>query len=276
MQTPGAERDFAPAKINLTLHVTGQRPDGYHLLDSLVVFADIGDHLTVTPATETSLTITGPRARGIPDGPENLVCRAAEAFGQPAQITLEKHLPAMAGIGGGSSDAAATLRALSRATSRPIPPGALSLGADVPVCVTATAARMQGIGEVVTPVPKLPELHGVLVNPGVDVPTPRVFARLGNRTNPPMPQELPSWASTADLIDWLHTTRNDLEAPAQALAPEIAETLNVLRDDPACPLARMSGSGATCLALTDTRKAAEDMATRLARPQWWVQPVSLT
>jgi len=274
MDVPRAVQDFAPAKINLTLHVTGRRADGYHLLDSLVVFADVGDRLTLAPADDMSLKLTGPRADGLAADATNLVWRAADLFGQPARITLEKHLPAMAGIGGGSSDAAATLRALARATGRPLPPRPETLGADVPVCLPARAARMQGVGEKVTPLPPLPPLHGVLVNPGADVPTPSVFARLTRRENAPMPATLPPWPDAVTLIDWLATMRNDLEPPARAVAPVINDVLKTLRADPACRLARMSGSGATCFALTTTRAEAEALANRLTRPDWWIQPAT--
>lgn len=267
-------QDDAPAKINLTLHVTGQRADGYHLLDSLVVFADIGDRITVTPSDTSRLTVTGPRAAGVPTDASNLVLRAAALMNQPADVTLDKHLPAMAGIGGGSSDAAATLRALSRATGTPVPANPEALGADVPVCLIARATRMQGVGEVLTPLPGLPDLHGVLINPGVDVPTPRVFADLASKTNPPMPATLPDWPDAAALASWLSTMRNDLETPARALAPAIGATLTALAADPDCLLARMSGSGATCFGLTETRAKADAMAARLTRPGWWVQPVT--
>ena len=274
MAMPKAVQEDAPAKINLTLHVTGQRDDGFHLLDSLVMFADVCDRLTVTPSETTRLTLTGPMAEGLPTGPENLVCRAAEFFGQPAKITLEKHLPAMAGIGGGSADAAATLRALSRATGRDLPADTERLGADIPVCLPARASRMQGVGEHVAPIAEMPELHGVLVNPGADIPTPQAFTRLSDRHNAPMPDALPKWRDTAALIDWLRVMRNDLEAPAIQIAPVVAKVLSVLRDDPACQLARMSGSGSTCFALVHTRAEAEAMANRLAEPDWWVQPVT--
>ncbi|WP_136636585.1 4-(cytidine 5'-diphospho)-2-C-methyl-D-erythritol kinase [Pseudooceanicola onchidii] len=265
---------FAPAKINLTLHVTGQRADGYHLLDSLVVFADVGDRLTLAPADETTLTVTGPRAAGVPTDGSNLVLKAATLAGHFATITLDKHLPAMAGIGGGSSDAAAALRGLSVLHGTPLPAQTERLGADVPVCMLARAARMRGVGEDVTPLPPLPDLHGVLVNPGVDVPTPRVFARLARRDNAPMPDTLPTWPDAAALAGWMGTMRNDLEPPARQIAPEIDHVLSEMSAQPACLIARMSGSGATCFALTATRAQAEAMARALTRPGWWVQPVT--
>ena len=265
----------APAKINLTLHVTGRRPDGYHLLDSLVVFADLGDVLRVAPAETASLRVTGPMADGVPTGPENLVRRAAELMGVAAEIELEKHLPAAAGIGGGSSDAAATLRALAELTGRPPPAEVARLGADVPVCLAARPARMRGIGERVSPVSGLPDLAAVLVNPGAAVPTPEVFARLERRENPPMPDPLPRWETAAELVRWLAAQRNDLEAAARAVAPEIGTALAALAAMPGCGLARMSGSGATCFGLFADRAAAGAAAAALARPGWWVRAVTL-
>ncbi len=265
----------APAKINLTLHVTGRRPDGYHLLDSLVVFADLGDVLRVAPAESASLRVTGPMAAGVPAGPENLVLRAAALMGVAAEVELEKHLPAAAGIGGGSSDAAATLRALAELTGRPPPAEVARLGADVPVCLAARPARMRGIGERVDPVSGLPDLAAVLVNPGAAVSTPEVFSRLERRENPPMPEPLPRWETVADLVRWLVTQRNDLEAAARALAPEIGMALAALAAMPGCGLARMSGSGATCFGLFPDRAAAGAAAAALARPGWWVRAVTL-
>ncbi|MGX0901763.1 4-diphosphocytidyl-2-C-methyl-D-erythritol kinase [Roseovarius sp. MBR-79] len=273
---PRRVTELAPAKVNLTLHVTGRRADGYHLLDSLVAFADMGDLVTVTPDPAPSLCVTGPRAVGVPEGPENLVLRAAALIGVPAAITLEKHLPAAAGIGGGSSDAAATLRALSRLSGRAVP-DALALGADVPVCLGARAARMRGIGGEVTPVAELPALDAVLVNPGVPVATPAVFDRLARRDNPAMPDPLPSWPDAAACIRWLATQRNDLEAPATALCPETGTVLERLQESDGCQLARMSGSGATCFGLYPDRTAATAAAARIAaaHPGWWVQAARL-
>lgn len=269
---------FAPAKINLSLHVTGRRPDGYHLLDSFVVFADVGDTLTVALDAAPGLSVTGPMAPGVPTGPGNLVLKAAAFFGASARITLDKHLPAEAGIGGGSSDAAAVLRALSGLTSQPVPEGTQALGADVPVCVLARAARMRGLGEIVDALPPLPPLHAVLANPGVAVATPAVFAALDRRDTPPMPECIPHFAGTAALIDWLTGLRNDLERPALTVAPVIADVIAALQDLPGCALARMSGSGATCFGLFTSRDAADAGAARLSalRPDWWVRAATLT
>ncbi|MFC3060514.1 4-(cytidine 5'-diphospho)-2-C-methyl-D-erythritol kinase [Paenirhodobacter populi] len=263
---------FAPAKVNLALHVTGRRADGYHLLDSLVAFAPFGDHLTLVPAPALSLTVTGPEGAGVPEGPENLVLRAAALVpgGQGAAITLDKRLPPASGIGGGSSDAAAMLRglALLRGASLPEDRG-LELGADVPMCLDPRPARVRGIGEDITPV-TLPPLPAVLVNPRGSVPTPAVFKALTERDNPPM-ATIPGFASTADCIDWLAGQRNDLEPPAKAIAPGIAAALSALATLPGCRLARMSGSGATCFGLFATLTEAETALTRLraTRPEWW-------
>ncbi|MBA83376.1 MAG: 4-(cytidine 5'-diphospho)-2-C-methyl-D-erythritol kinase [Rhodobacteraceae bacterium] len=263
-------RVFAPAKVNLTLHVTGQRADGYHLLDSLVVFADVGDWLTVAPGP-MGLRVTGPRAAGVPADARNLAWKAAELMGVPAAITLEKHLPAAAGIGGGSSDAAAVLRALRDQTGQEIPDQGLSLGADLPICVQASVGYMRGIGEQIAPVAGLPKLAAVLVNPGVEVPTGAVFDGLARKDNPPM-QPL---GDGVDLIGWLRAQRNDLEPPACAARPVIAQVLEAIGATAGCQLARMSGSGATCFGLYADTAAAEAAAAALARPGWWVRAVSL-
>ena len=263
---------FAPAKVNLTLHVTGQRADGYHLLDSLVVFADVGDRITVMPADEMSLEVTGPMAEGVPADGSNLVMKAAALYGVPLRILLSKHLPAAAGIGGGSSDAAATVMAIADLLEDKRLPDVSSLGADVRVCLMRQAARMSGIGEQVVPVPNLPALHAVLVNPGVDVPTPSVFKALETRQNPPMPKRLPRWKDAAVLTNWLAAQRNDLETPAIAQAPVIAEVLAALDLCDGVQLARMSGSGATCFGLFPTPETAAAAAAKLAgeAPNWWV------
>jgi len=272
-----ATDDAAPAKINLALHVTGRRADGYHLLDSLVVFTALGDRVSATPAAQLSLAVTGPMAAGVPTGPENLVLKAAGLFeaASGARIRLEKHLPAAAGIGGGSSDAAAALRVLARLWGRPLPDAAavLALGADVPVCLEGRPARMRGIGERLDPLPDLPPAWLVLVNPGVAVPTGTVFAGLARRDNAPMPPPPAGFADAAALAAWLASQRNDLEAPAISAVPAIGEVLEALAAAPDVLLARMSGSGATCFGLFGTARAAEAAAGRIAaaRPEWWVR-----
>jgi 4-diphosphocytidyl-2-C-methyl-D-erythritol kinase len=268
---------FAPAKITLTLHITGQRDDGYHLLDALVAFADIGDRIAVEPADAWSLRVTGPMAAGVPKDDGNLVLRAARLIGgAPAAITLDKHLPAASGIGGGSSDAAATLRALHDLDARPIPGDLTRLGADVPVCLHAGPCRMRGIGEVIEPLPNLPPLDAVLVNPGVAVATPAVFGALSTRTNPPMPDPGDALRDARALRAWLATQRNDLEAPARTLAPEI-DTARAALGETAPDLVRLCGSGATCLAFYDTADAARAAAQTVSRrhPGWWVAPCTI-
>ena len=258
-------RAFAPAKINLTLHVTGQRADGYHLLDSFVVFADLGDHLALTPGPDLSLNVTGPFAKGVPTDDRNLVWRAAVLAGWTGDIHLDKHLPHGGGIGGGSSDAAATLRALGA------PQDASTLGADVPVCLAAKATRMSGIGEDLTSVTQAPQWAAVLVNPGVHVPTPRVFQALQNKTQAPMTDPPTGGGSDDQWLAWLRQQRNDLETPAIALCPVIQQVKEALSACPGAALVRMSGSGSTCFALFDSHALAATAAARLtqAHPNWW-------
>jgi len=269
---------FAPAKVNLFLHVVGRRADGYHLLDSLAVFASVGDRLEARPAGAIGLELTG-AARGLPAGGENLVLRAARALAGVAGVSagaalrLEKVLPVASGLGGGSADAAAALRVLMRLwgvvlPARQLADIALALGADVPVCLDSRPARMGGVGEVLAPAPALPELGLVLVNPGVPVATAAVFAaRAGGFS---APAALPAgWTSAAALAGDLARLSNDLEAPAIALAPPIGVVLAALRALPGCLLARMSGSGATCFGLFAGAAMASAAATILARPGWW-------
>jgi len=242
------------------------------VLDSLVAFADEGDSVTARNAGRTFLNVTGPMAEGVPEDSGNSVLRAAALIGVEAELTLDKHLPAAAGIGGGSSDAAATLRALARLAGVAVPGNALALGADVPVCLLARAARMRGIGEDVAAVDGLPALDAVLVNPRVPVATPEVFARLKRRENAGLPETLPPWRDGAALVRWLATQRNDLEPPAQALCPVIGAVLESLRTAGRCALARMSGSGATCFGVYPDAATARQAAARIAaeRPDWWV------
>lgn len=276
--------EFAPAKVNLTLHVTGQRADGYHLLDSLVVFCGIGDRLLVSTSATTSLCVTGPFAQEIPPGPDNLVLRAANAFGadRPVAITLEKNLPPASGVGGGSTDAAATIRAILRLRDqtglhhdRDWRKGnlarLLALGADVPVCLAADPSRMRGVGERVDPAGQVPRAHFVLVNPRVTVPTPAVFKALALKHNTPMPDTLPIWSDVVAMARWLAEQRNDLELPAITIAPVISDVLKVLGAQSGVLIARMSGSGATCYGLFSDPIAAiaAVAAIKADRPNWW-------
>jgi len=270
----------APAKVNLTLHVVGQRADGYHLLDSLVVFTEIGDRLRFATAAELRLKVTGPMAAGVPADRTNLVLRAAELMGGGgATITLEKHLPVAAGLGGGSSDAAAALRGLARLWARALPdaPSVARLGADLPVCLAPRPRRMGGIGEDLAEVPQLPAFWLVLVNPGVALATPSVFAALNDKTGRPMPQALPRCGSAAELATFLRMQRNDLEAPALRLAPVIGAVLAALSAQSGCLMARMSGSGATCFGLfaDPLHAAAAARAISAAERGWWVHETGL-
>lgn len=266
---------FAPAKINLTLHVTGQREDGYHLLDSLVVFADVGDSVRAEPADALSLTLEGPEAGNLQAEPDNLVLRAARLLApeRGAALTLTKRLPIASGIGGGSADAAATLRALADLWALPLPKpqDTLGLGADVPVCMSSAPRRMSGIGEVLEQTPTLPDLDIVLVNPRVPVSTPQIFRSLQSKTNPPMPKELPEWSSRDGFIIWLQQQRNDLTGPAIQQQPVIAEVLDALQGAGAL-FASMSGSGATCFGLFTRNDSAAEMAKAALQanhPDWW-------
>ena len=261
--------EAAPAKINLALHVTGRRADGYHLLDSLVVFATTGDRLSVRPARQPSLRVTGRFAAEVPDGPGNLCLIAAALAGVATEITLDKRLPVASGIGGGSADAAAVLRALARQGVR-LPDAPQRLGSDVPVCLAGRPARMRGAGERLDPLPPLPPLAMVLVNPGAALSTPDVFAGLTRRENAGLPK-LPTGLTGPRFIDWLRSCRNDLEAPATARVPQIATVLQALQSHGA-GLARMSGSGATCFGLFLTEAAARGAAAAIerGRPDWWV------
>lgn len=270
-----ADWRLAPAKINLSLHLKGQRPDGYHLLDSLVVFAGVGDRILAEDAPNLSLTVNGPFAQGLSTGADNLVLKAAMGLASGrapgTALLLEKNLPMASGIGGGSSDAAATLALLSGLWGiAPDPKLAARLGADVPVCCAAPAPQiMRGIGDRLTPAPVLPPLWIVLVNPLIGVPTGAVFAEVADR-NPPAPPEIPTegFARFDDLIGWLRTQRNDLQSAAIRVCPVIADVLASLAD---APFRRMSGSGATCFALLPSEKEALVLADAIRKEApWWV------
>jgi 4-diphosphocytidyl-2-C-methyl-D-erythritol kinase len=277
-----AIREPAPAKLNLDLLVTGRRPNGYHELDSLVVFADLADGLTFLPADALELAAVGPFAGELPPPADNIVLRAtrrlAEAAGVPpnARILLDKRLPVAAGIGGGSADAAAALRGLRRLWRLPLDDRqlhelGLALGADLPVCLYGRPARMRGIGERLDPVRGLPPLDLVLANPRRPLPTAAVFKALTLEGFSRRGEGLPACPSPPRLAAWLAATRNDLEPPARTLLPAIGEMLEALAADPACWLARMSGSGPTCFGVYASAESAREAAGRLAaaRPDWW-------
>ena len=278
--------ETAPAKLNLTLQVVGRRADGYHLLDSLVAFTAYGDTVTVAAADDLTLRLDGPFGDIlIGDPAENLVLRAARLLAERAgiapraAITLTKRLPVASGIGGGSSDAAATLRALVKLWGIAIPDMdlaaiALRLGADVPVCLARRSARLQGIGERITPAPALPPVPMVLVNPGIGLATPKVFAaRRGEFSAGPGAAGIfaSSPPDLAGLIAGLAGHGNDLTAPAISLLPAIADCLTRLEAQPGCGLARMSGSGATCFGFFESPDAAATAAAAIAgeQPGWW-------
>lgn len=272
---------FAPAKINLYLHVTGRRTDGYHLLDSLVAFADIGDEVTAAPAAHFSLEVAGPEAAALEGvGDDNLVLRAAHRLAAyygitaGAALSLEKRLPIASGIGGGSSDAAAAARALARLWDRPLDAGAVAalsdLGADLPACLAAMPVWVGGIGEELEAADGLPEAGIVLANPRRPLPTPSVFhARTGAFSQPA--RFAPRPADAAGLAAALAERRNDLTEAAIGLMPKIGTVLDRLAHLPGALLARMSGSGATCFALFADRAAAREAGTMLAaaEPGWW-------
>ena len=301
MTTAETVRVFAPAKINLFLHVGDKRADGYHDLQSLVVFADVGDELSFVPADDLTLTIDGPFAASLTNDSGNLVLKAARALAAEAdvkagaKIVLSKNLPIASGIGGGSADAAAAIRGLRPiwglaktghyfvwGTWNPFSEreidyaAALAVGSDVPVCLLSGPAWMEGRGEKVWSLDDLPKTDMVLVNPGVAVPTRDVFRRLERRTG--VAEMIPSgWGHSArELVSYLKTATNDLEAPACALFPVVGEVLDALSSNGAA-LSRMSGSGATCFGIfenaAEARKASDVLAAQ--RPKWWVRATKI-
>ncbi|MEN3951150.1 4-(cytidine 5'-diphospho)-2-C-methyl-D-erythritol kinase [Iodidimonas sp. SYSU 1G8] len=276
--------ETAWAKLNLYLHVTRIRDDGYHELDSLFVFTDIGDRLSVEPADTLSLALDGPFAGDIPASDDNLVLRAARALSdiagparQGALIRLTKNLPVASGIGGGSADAAAALRLLNRVWGLGLLPPALErigegLGADIPACVRSIPTQVSGIGEILTDAAPLPPCWVVLVNPGVAVATPAVFRRFdADVTAFRAPAPLPAADRASALAGALRERHNDLQPPAIALAPVILDVLAALETQDGCLMARMSGSGATCFGLfPDSSSAARAAGILGARNAlWW-------
>lgn len=280
---------FAPAKINLFLHVGAPGADGYHPLCSLMVFADVGDRVVTHEADALSLRVTGPFGPALTgDVGDNLVMRAARALlakakgpRAPVGLVLEKMLPVAAGLGGGSSDAGAALRLLREVLDIEIDDAGLeaiaaSLGADGAACLWGRPVLAQGRGERLSPAPGLPPMEAVLVNPRVEVPTSTIYkifdagAKFGDVTPPPMPD---AFESVEELAAWLHTTRNDLEVPAVGLAPEIGDVLETLSGERETLFARMSGSGATCFALCPSDIEADALADRVATlsDAWWVR-----
>jgi 4-diphosphocytidyl-2-C-methyl-D-erythritol kinase len=271
-------QEIARAKVNLYLRVTGRRADGYHLLDSLAVFADAKDIVTAGHAEDLTLDIRGAEAVALTGEADNLVLRAARALAEAtgrapkAAITLTKLLPVASGIGGGSADAAAALRVLDALWQTGLDHAALEgiaarLGADVPVCVASRPARMMGVGEILSAAPDLPSCGLLLANPRIALPTPQVFRARRGEFSPPagMPERLVDGAA---LADWLRPLGNDLQDAALSLCAAIAEVLSAIAAQPGCLLARMSGSGATCFGLFATPAQAQAAAKALPAA-WW-------
>jgi len=283
-----ARTAFAPAKVNLFLHVGPPEADGYHPICSLMVFADIGDRVSVAPADAVGLQVDGPFARQAPASPDNLVMRAAQALlgrvrrpVEPFAVRLDKQLPVAAGLGGGSSDAGAVLRILPQQLGIAIGDGdleaiAAGLGADGAACLWGRPVLAEGRGERLSPAPRLPALDAVLVNPGVPVSTPAVYrqldeiGRFGEVEPPGVPD---SFESAQEAAAWLSLLRNDLEAPAIAVEPAVGVVLETLAGERETLLARVSGSGGTCFALCGSDIEAETLAERLEAmaPHWWVR-----
>ncbi len=279
---------FAPAKVNLFLHVGAPGADGYHPLCSLMVFADVGDRVSLAPAEALDFTLTGPFARDLAGQGDNLVQRAALAMLQavrgprsPVMLALDKQLPVAAGLGGGSSDAGAALRLLRAAwapdmSDERLQDLAASLGADGAACLWGAPVLAEGRGERLSRAPDLPVMPAVLVNPRVASPTGAVYSRFdalgafGDVTPPPMPK---AFETVEEVAGWISLLRNDLEAVAVQIAPEIGDVLNALRGEPETLVAQMSGSGATCFALCASDIEAEQLAEGLERmrPDWWVR-----
>ena len=280
----------APAKVNLTLEILARRDDGYHTLESLVVFADVGDRLKLIPGKTLALELAGRRARECGPIADNLVLKAAQALASKVhdlrlgRLTLIKSLPVTAGLGGGSADAAAALRLLAKLNKlAPDDPDimavARAIGADVPVCIDPRPRVMRGIGEILSPPLPVPRFPAVLINPGVAVPTKDVFASLGLRTGERRRAAAADVAVPTEreqLLQFLAHHPNDLEDAAIRHQPVIADVLAQLHV-PGCRLARMSGSGATCFGLFDTRAAARAAGRKLqaVHPQWWVRAAML-
>jgi 4-diphosphocytidyl-2-C-methyl-D-erythritol kinase len=283
---------FAPAKVNLFLHVGAANAGGLHPLSSLMVFADVGDRLTLDSAETLGMTVVGPFAGGLTGGEDNLVMRGARALlatpGPQAaafHLALDKQLPIASGLGGGSSDAGAALRLLRDAVRPEMSDEALiavaaMLGSDGPACLFGRPVVAEGLGERLSPAPRFPVIEAVLINPGVASPTGavyRAFDQTAGQCSADLPVLPDAFDKTEALAALLRDQRNDLEAPAIALNPVIGEVLGLCRAAPESLLARVSGSGATCFALCASAAAAKSLADRIAeqRPAWWVRPCRL-
>lgn len=285
-----AGSELAPTKINLALHVTGRRPDGYHNLETLVAFADYSDVVTAAPSSDNRmrLSVKGPFAKKLAEASnasDNLAIKAASelmrAAGKrdlaPVTLRLTKRIPIGAGLGGGSADAAATLRLLNRTWKLNLGMAKLAeigirIGADVPMCLASSPLVARGAGERITPVTGLPALPVVLAHPGVMLDTGQVFAALEPADRSPLPPLPPRFGAILDVIFWLRRARNDLAEPAAKVAKAAAAPAKVIMSDPECLFARMSGSGSAAFGIFVSLAAAERAAERIreARPNWWV------
>jgi len=269
--------EFAPAKINLSLHLVGQKSNGYHLLDSIVSFANVGDNISIAPGRSGELKVAGPFAKDLPSSSHNLVLKAASLFGniKLSQITLEKNIPVTSGIGGGSADAAATVRLLSKFYDKPEPPieKLISLGSDVPVCMQKGIVRMMGVGEEIINLSPAPKVGILLVNPRKALSTAEVFNAVKEKNNPGVnlqgciEKKLNSW------FDWINSMRNDLTASAIDLIPEIRFILDKLITCDGARVVRMSGSGATCFALFEDFGLLQDAKVKIMKecPSFWCE-----
>lgn len=269
---------FAPAKINLALHIVGQKQDGYHLLESLVCFANFGDTISYMPKKEQrnfTLKIDGPFADTLTVD-DNLVLKAAHLFADQnkgalgGEITLTKNLPIASGLGGGSADAAATLNAMAQfagnINTEQLLEIAVELGADVPMCLHTQPLIARGIGEKISFIETFPELHMLLVNPNIAVSTPKIFKYLTNKKNTP----LATLPKNNEWFDWINTQRNDLEPPAVKAEPVIGDVLLAIEKSGA-QISRMSGSGATCFGIYSSHEACQQAQNQISKryPKWW-------
>jgi 4-diphosphocytidyl-2-C-methyl-D-erythritol kinase len=284
----GALVERAPAKINLTLRVVGRRADGYHLIDSLVAFASVADEVSLLPGDAVALSVSGPMATAAGPIEQNLVLKASRELSarvpglRLGRFHLRKRLPVAAGMGGGSSDAAAALRLLARLNglaldAEPVRQAATATGADVSVCLVPHARRMQGVGDILSaPIP-LPPLPGLLVNPGLPAPTAAVFRALGGLPEPAASDPPPPEGGREALIRYLRGSGNDLERAGASVVPIVADALSQLAAQPGCRLVRMSGSGATVFGLFESARLAASAARQLRslHADWWIRTATI-
>ena len=269
--------EFAPAKINLSLHLVGQKSNGYHLLDSIVSFVNVGDNISIAPGKFGNLKVVGPFAKDLPNANNNLVLKAARLFGniKLSQITLEKNIPVTSGIGGGSADAAATVRLFSKFYNKPEPPieKLISLGSDVPVCMQKGIVRMMGVGEEIINLSPAPKVGILLVNPRKALSTAKVFSAVKEKNNSGLNLQGSGEKSLNSWFDWINSMRNDLTASAIDLIPDIRFILDKLITCEGAKVIRMSGSGATCFALFEDFDLLQDAKLKILKecPSFWCE-----